>query len=91
MILLNFINKGFEESSRYEFLNEKFIDSVKNQDLLSQEIKRIIEFRNNKEVLSQKYIEYSKNFSFYDVREPPTEKIVNFILELVSYRNSSND
>ena len=90
MILLNFINKGFEESSKYEFLNENFIITVKKQDLLTQEIKKIIEYKNKKENLSQKYIEYSKNFSFYDTGEPPTEKIVNFILKLVKNKKTSN-
>ncbi|MBA7532400.1 hypothetical protein ES705_24626 [subsurface metagenome] len=90
MILLDFINKGFEESSKYEFLNEKFINTVKNQDSLTQEIKKIIEYKNKKEILSQKYIEYSKKFSFYDPGEPPTEKIVNFILKITKNRKSSN-
>lgn len=90
MILLDYINKGFEESSKYDFLNEKFINPVKNQDSLTQEIKKIIEYKNKKEILSQKYIKYSKNFSFYDPREPPTEKIVNFILKITKNRKSLN-
>jgi len=90
MILLNFINKKFEESSKYEFLDEKIINTVKNQDSLTQEIKKIMENRNIKEVLSQKYIEYSKKFSFYDTGEPPTEKIVNFILKLVKNKNPTD-
>ena len=90
MILLDFINKGFEESSKYEFLNEKFINTVKNQDSLTQEIKKIIEYKNKKEILSEKYIKYSKYFSFYDTGEPPTEKIVNFILKITKNRKSSN-
>ncbi len=90
MILLDFINKGFEESSKYEFLNEKFINTVKNQDSLTQEIKKIIEYKNKKEILSEKYIKYSKHFSFYDTGEPPTEKIVNFILKITKNRKSSN-
>jgi len=90
MILLDFINKGFEESSKYEFLNERFIDTVKNQDSLIQEIKKIVDYKNKKEDLTQKYIQYSKNFSFYDTGEPPTEKIVNFILKLIEKKSSSN-
>lgn len=90
MILLDFINKGFDESSKYEFLNEKFITTVKNNDSITQEIKKIIEYKNKKEILSEKYIKYSKHFSFYDTGEPPTEKIVNFILKITKNRKSSN-
>ena len=85
MILLNFINIEFEKSSTYEFLN--FINTVKKQDLLTQGIKEILEYKDKKEFLNQKNIEYSKKFSYYDVEQPPTEKIVNFILKLIENNN----
>ena len=87
MILLDFINIGFEKSSTYEFLNE--INTVKNQDLLPQSIKEIIEFE-NKEILNQKNVENSKKFSYYDVRQPPTEKIVEIILKIIKKKNHSD-
>ena len=79
-LTLNFINIRFEKSSTYEFLNEKFINSVNNQNSLTKEIEKLIQ---NKDEEEANYMDYSKKFSFYDLGEPPTEKIVSFILKLI--------
>lgn len=90
MISLNFINIEFDKSTIFEFLNENFVNTVKKQDLLTQAIKEIIEYKNKKEILSQKNIEYSKKYSHYDVKQPPTEKIVNFILKIIKKKSFSS-
>lgn len=83
MILIDFINKSFKETSKYEFLDEKFIITVKNQKLLTQEIKNVVFDKKLTNKYSTKLKEYAVKFSFYDSEEPPTQKIGNFILSLV--------
>jgi len=89
MIVLDYINKDFTESSRYEFLNENFIPNIKNQELLTHEIKKVTEKKNTNEEIRNRYKEYAKKFLFYDNGELPTEKIVNLILKLIKNNNST--
>ena len=88
MIVLDFINKDFKESSKYEFLNENFIPNIKNQELLTHEIKKVTE---KNEEIRNRYKEYAKKFLFYDNGELPTEKIVNLILKLIKNNNSTKE
>jgi len=89
MIVLDYVNKDFTESSRYEFLNAKFIPNIKNQELLTHEIKKVTEKKNTNEEIRNRYKEYAKKFLFYDNGELPTEKIVNLILKLIKNNNST--
>jgi hypothetical protein len=83
MILLDFINKDFTESSRYEFLNENFVKTVKNQKQLTEEIKTLIINSDAISTYCLKLKDYVKGFSFYESENPPTQKIADFVLDLL--------
>jgi len=84
VLILDFINKSFTETSKYEFLNEKYILTIKDQKSLTQEIEKLISNRNFAEKYTQELKNYSDSFSYYDVEEPPTQKIVNLILRTIN-------
>ncbi|MEJ2249420.1 MAG: hypothetical protein P8Y70_11465 [Candidatus Lokiarchaeota archaeon] len=84
IILLNFINKDFSETSKYQFLSKDILLYADNKDEIIGHIKKITtdeDFRIN---YSKNLIKSSQNYSFYDFEEPPTKKIINFIRFLLN-------
>jgi spore coat polysaccharide biosynthesis predicted glycosyltransferase SpsG len=84
MILLDFVNKDFDETSEYEFLNDKYIISVKNQNKLTLEIKELIANRVKIKDYRENLCQFVRKFSFYDEHEPPTIKTYNFIKSILN-------
>ncbi len=87
VILAEFVNLGFMYIQPYNFTNKENIKVAENQETLISIIKDLFENR-------EKFLEYSKNiqqkarlFSYYDKNEPPTERIVNLILNNIEKQN----
>ncbi|MFX1409546.1 MAG: hypothetical protein ACFFA6_04285, partial [Promethearchaeota archaeon] len=83
IIVLDFINKGFKETSRYMFLDEKFVNVVKNEEELNKRIQELFSNDHLKEEYHKKLTENARLFSFYDPQKPPIERIASFILKLI--------
>jgi len=82
IIVLDFINKDFKETSKYLFLNEKFIIIVKEQQLLMRKIKDLVNDNELREEYRQNLIKNAKNFISYDPENPPIQKISDLIIKL---------
>ncbi|MFW9930757.1 MAG: hypothetical protein ACFFD1_15315, partial [Candidatus Thorarchaeota archaeon] len=81
MILLDFINRDFRETSRYDFLNEELIISVKNEKQLTETVKDLFSNPTYCEKYTERLREYASKFSFFDYSQTPTQKIVQMILD----------
>lgn len=84
VILLDFINLGFKFIHINPFNQEKFVKVAKTENQLTALIDQLI---NNQQI----QLEYSKQlkthselFSYYDEKEPPTDKIVDLILKIIN-------
>ena len=83
VICLDFVNKNFRETSKYLFLDEKYINIVYDQDTLTQQIKELITNKSKISNYIQKLNEEAKKFVFYDINNPPIKKIAELILHLL--------
>ncbi|MFX0082891.1 MAG: hypothetical protein ACFE94_14160, partial [Candidatus Hodarchaeota archaeon] len=81
IIVLDFINKEFNETSKYLFLNKKFVLSVKEQPKLTQKIKDLIINNELRENYRQNLIKNAKKFISYDPENPPIQKISELIMK----------
>jgi len=83
IILAEFVNLGFMYIEPYAFTSKDFVKVAENEETLKIFLMKLIEnqaeFLNYSEDLKEK----SKIFSFYDKKEPPTQKIINLILNIV--------
>jgi UDP-N-acetylglucosamine 2-epimerase len=84
VIMIDFVNLGFDYIHINPFNQEKFIEVAKTQDQLTEKINRIILDKNFAENYSKKLQNSSSMFSFYDDKESPTQKIVNLILNVTN-------
>ncbi|NHJ20060.1 MAG: hypothetical protein EAX91_03880 [Candidatus Lokiarchaeota archaeon] len=83
VICLDFINKTFRETSKYSFLDEKFLYIVYDQEILLDKIKDLSSNENLARNYTIKLKEYAKNFLFYDPEHPPVQEIIEFIKGIV--------
>ncbi|MFX1257987.1 MAG: hypothetical protein ACFFAN_09015 [Promethearchaeota archaeon] len=88
IILLDFINIEFFQSSKYRFLEEKLFIKVKNPKMLTKKIKDLIINKDLIKKYSRDLKALSKGYSFYDEKEGSTKKIVNLIFEII--QNNKN-
>ena len=81
IILAEFVNLGFMYIEPYAFTTKNILKVAEDQtnlkEILTNLIENNIEFSNYSKWLKEK----SKGFSFYDVDDPPINKIVNLILK----------
>ncbi|MFX0179239.1 MAG: sulfatase-like hydrolase/transferase [Candidatus Hodarchaeota archaeon] len=77
VILLDFINVNFIFTSRYVFTEDKSLISVKDQNELIDILYKLIKNKDFYYKYSINLKNLSKDYSFYDEKQTPTEKIIN--------------
>lgn len=82
VIMIDFVNLGFSNIHINPFNQEKFIEVAKTQNQLTEKINAIIFDKEFAQNYSKKLQTSSSMFSFYDVNESPTQKIINLILKV---------
>jgi len=87
MILLDYINKNFDQTSKYEFLDEKFIPTVKDPKNLLNELEKILNRTKENDNINKELKEFSSEFSYFDHGKSPTEKIIQFIKKIINYQD----
>jgi UDP-N-acetylglucosamine:LPS N-acetylglucosamine transferase len=83
LILLDFINKSFKETSKYQFLDEQYVITVKDQDTLTEKIDQLISNKSLRRTYIENLKDISQEFLFYDPKAPPIHKITKLILKIV--------
>jgi UDP-N-acetylglucosamine:LPS N-acetylglucosamine transferase len=84
MILLDFINKEFTETSDYEFLDDKVIVTVKEQSRLTVEVQTLISNKNKIDDYKKKLNHFVNQFSLNDKTETPTKKISRYLKSILN-------
>ncbi|MHA2338407.1 MAG: hypothetical protein ACXACX_13960, partial [Candidatus Hodarchaeales archaeon] len=82
IIGLDLVNKNFRETSKYLFLDEKYINIAYDQDSLTDLIRELITNKSKINKYIQILKENAKMFVFYDKNNPPIKKIVALIRNL---------
>ncbi len=81
VICLDVVNKSFRETSKYLFLDEKYVYMAYNQDELTEHIRNLITNKERLKDYIKKLKTNAEKFIFYDINNPPIKKIS----ELIAY------
>lgn len=84
VIEVKFVNLAFTFIDPYIFTQKDFIKNAENLDSLTLIIKDLFKNEESLKNYSKQMRENSKLFSFYDEKEPPTERIIKLILKEIN-------
>ncbi|MFX0001764.1 MAG: hypothetical protein ACFE88_16760 [Candidatus Hermodarchaeota archaeon] len=89
IIGLDFVSKSFRETSKYLFLDEKYILIVKNEQELTKLIKKITYNEVFRGDYQNKIRKNTNKFVFYDFNKSPIKAIYDFIRDKIHSQNST--
>lgn len=84
VIVLDLINLDIRFSRKYQVGEEKSLISVKNQKMLTENLKKLIEDSDFYDRYSIILKDLAKKYSFYNENERPIEKIVDLFTKLIN-------